>query len=51
MRLSQILLAKVHADNLYHGRAKELVQRIEKDPNYLNQQDGVGGKSEPRVQH
>ncbi|WP_051748801.1 tetratricopeptide repeat protein [Nevskia soli] len=50
LQLSQTLLANVNAENLYHGRAKELVQRIEADPNYKKAGD-TRVAIDPRVQH
>jgi len=51
LQLSQTLLSKVNVDNLYHGRAKDLIQRIEKDPNYRNHVDKGRLAAESRVQH
>jgi tetratricopeptide (TPR) repeat protein len=48
---SQALLAKVNSENLYYGRAKDLIQRIEADPNYRKASEPQASASSRIQQH
>jgi tetratricopeptide (TPR) repeat protein len=48
---SRALLAKVKPDNIFHGRAKDLVQRIEADPQFRKQVAESRPAVESPVQH